>query len=96
MKEFEIVKDELYAVEKAGFRLDAENDVRHFDFSQWHLSEEKTGTERHEENALDSFYDLDGAKLCKDENGDLYAVEYIYSAALGCSTPLIWQRVVKA
>ena len=90
-KKFKIISNELYAVRNAGFELDFENDTRHFDFSEWHLKD----SEKDVINALDGFYDLDNAFLCKDENGILYAVEYIYTSVFEKAIPMIWQKVKK-
>lgn len=91
-KTFTIINNEPYAVKNLGYIIDTENDIRHYDFSLWHLKD----SERDMNKALDSFYDLDGAALCEDENGELYAVENIYSSHTGRYEPMIWQKVKKA
>lgn len=90
-KNFTIINDEQYAVKNAGYKLDFENDTTHSDFSQWHFNR----SENRQLDKIDSFYDLDNASLCRDENGELYAVEYIYSGTTGTFIPMIWQRVTK-
>lgn len=93
-KNFTIINDELYAVKNAGYKLDFENDITHSDFSKW-----RDPFGNRASSAIDSFYDLDNAKLCRDENGELYAVEYLYSDIthddLGTLMPMIWQKVVQ-
>lgn len=83
LKNFEIISDELFAVEKAGFELD-------FDYEY-----EENFTESYSENRksceIDSFYDLDNAALCVDENGVYYAVEF--HLVDDEMKPIIWQRV---
>ena len=87
-KTFKVISDELFAVKKAGYKLDPNSEYE-TDFEE--ILEGITWPERENEkyNMIDSFYDLDGANLCEDENGELYAVEFYYTGK-----PIIWKKVV--
>lgn len=86
MIKFTIISDEIYAVKNAGYKLDWSNGSKtEFDFGNTDYSENKQG------DIIDSFYDLDNARLCKDESGDCFAVYF----DLVTKEPLVWQKVVK-
>lgn len=88
MKNFTIISNEIYAVKNAGFILDPSDEIaiavprRDFE-SDIHY-------DNRVQKMVDSFYDLDGAYLCVDENNVFYAVEYSYEEKW---QPVIWQRV---
>lgn len=83
---FEILKDEMFAVPANGYVLD--------------LDEKCENVKRGEvyddfgypiKANLDSFFDLDDAKLCRGDDGELYAVEFKPIT----EEPLIWCPVKK-
>lgn len=78
---FTILKNELYAVKNAGYELDF---TQKYGERLASFFEEQNAIE----NAIDSFKDLDGAALCRGDDGELYAVEFYYTGE-----PMIWQRV---
>lgn len=90
MKHFTKLTDELFAVKKAGYKLDPTAE-RETDFSGLFEGLDYYERENRICDELDSFCDLDGAQLCTDENGDLYAVEFHYTGKA-----IIWQKVIKA
>lgn len=85
MKKFTIINDEVYAVKEAGYKLDFESEI--------HTNFPKGFSENRKNREIDSFYDLDCAMLCKDENGELFAVEYYYG--MNEKMPMIWQKVTE-
>ena len=87
MKNFTIISNEEYAVKKAGYVLDFE-DTTHNCYEGKDISPE---TENKLMKDIDSFYDLDNACLCKDEDGYLYAVEFDFTT----KQPVVWQRVIE-
>ena len=86
---FEIIADEAYAVPNAGYELDFSHGFYEHNEDYYH------GRKTAPSNEVDSFYDLDGAALCKGEDGNLYAVEFA-RADTGELFPVIWQRVKKS
>lgn len=80
--EFIVTSNELYAVSKAGYEIDALNDKIHFGENLSHPSDD----------TIDSFYDLDGAKLCVARDDKHYAVEFYEN---DINKPYIWQLVIK-
>lgn len=89
MKNFTIINNEEFAVKKAGYVLDFDEDSTHHCHEGEDISAE---IENKLMRDIDSFYDLDGACLCKDEYGCLYAVEFNFFT----KQPAIWQRVKRA
>ena len=87
MMNFEVISDKPYAVKDAGYALDFSHGYYE------HNSDYYNGRQTAPSNDVDSFYDLDGAALCKGEDGNLYAVEYKHTD--GGMVPAIWQRVCK-
>lgn len=79
--EFKKIKDELYCVKNSGYELDLEAKTETI------LDINKNRTQ----DLIDSFYDLDGACLCENEEGELYAVDYGYINEK--FVPIIWQKV---
>ena len=77
---FEIIDGDIYAVTKAGYKLDLST------MDNLHIEKVKNefGEDVHVDT--DSFYDLDNAKLCKGEDGKMYAVEFYWQT----NEPLIW------
>ena len=82
---FKVINSELFAVKESGYRLDFDNDHAHIDKSLTAFDSPNRA-----DRDIDSFYDLDSAVLCEDENGEMYAVRYYDDK------PYIWQKVVKA
>lgn len=85
MKKFKKISDEFYAVPEAGYKLD-KDDKMHLEFPVG-FSENR----RYDE--IDSFCDMDCITLCSDENGEMYAVMYIWWGDE--LLPMIWQKVIK-
>jgi hypothetical protein len=103
MMKFEIIDNDVYAVKNAGYKLDFSHGLPEHNADYYKQFEKNyggiIGNPRLDDD-IDSFYDLDGASLCKGEDGNLYAVEYKivwgedgYSCT---SVPAIWQRVKKS
>lgn len=83
MKKFKILSNDLYAVKNAGYELDFSKEYETDFPAEW--------SENRKNDEIDSFYDLDGAELCEDENGELYAVEKTFID--GGFKAIIWQKV---
>lgn len=77
---FEIIDGDLYAVKNAGYKLDLST------MDNLHIEKIKNEFGEIVQVDTDSFYELDNAKLCKGEDGKLYAVEYYWLT----QEPLIW------
>lgn len=77
---FEIIDSDIYAVTNAGYKLDLST------MDNLHIEKVKNefGEDVHVDT--DSFYDLDNAKLCRGEDGKMYAVEFYWQT----NEPLIW------
>lgn len=77
---FKIIDGDIYAVTKAGYKLDLSTT------DNLHIEKVKNefGEDVHVDT--DSFYDLDNAKLCRGEDGKMYAVEFYRQT----NEPLIW------
>ena len=88
-KMFTIINDELFAVKENGYKIDSQ------DTAQWDEDRFPNGMFSNRlANMVDSLYDLDSAKLCKDENDEMYAV--VYEFRNGRFVPAVWQRVERA
>lgn len=77
---FEIIDGDIYAVTKAGYKLDLSA------MDNLHIEKVKNEFGETMQVDTDSFYDLGNAKLCRGEDGKMYAVEFY----LGTHEPLIW------
>ena len=87
---FERLTNEFYGARKAGYVIDTDA-PRVTDADLCARLEKERGS-RFVEGKLDALYDFDG-DLYKAENGDLYAVEYVFTD--DGYEPLCWQRVKK-
>lgn len=83
MKKFKVLSNDLYAVKNAGYELDFGKEYETDFPAEW--------SENRKSDEIDNFYDLDSAKLCKDENNELYAVEEAFIN--NEFKPIIWQKV---
>ena len=81
MKKFEVIKNKIYCVKRAGYELDCTSPA------ESRFPECFNEYRRHEE--FDSFFELYNVALCKDEKDELYAVKFYFAT----NEPMIWQRV---
>lgn len=91
---FKIVGDLMYAVKTAGYKLDPTAEME-TDFTDCLCGYDYYERENKIAEWIDGFYDLDTAYLCRGEDGELYAVEYIWCRGSQTLYPAIWQRVIK-
>ncbi|MBQ6164729.1 MAG: hypothetical protein IJK23_09680 [Clostridia bacterium] len=94
MKIFSVIDSQPDAIRRNGYTLDFETD-------RTHHTNANDYAQMMSDDGSDDFYDLDGAKLCEDVNGDLYAVQYGFPAYgtgydPNIMVPLIYQKVRKA
>lgn len=77
---FEIIDGDIDAVTNAGYKLDLST------MDNLHIEKVKNEFGKEVRVDIDSFYDLDNAKLCRGEDGKMYAVEFYWQT----NEPLIW------
>lgn len=92
-KTFTVIDDQFCAVLINGYELD-------FDTDRTHHTDAQDPAVMLNDDGSDDFYDLDTAKLCEDENGELYAVQCGFPACGSgydpdIMVPLIFQKVRK-
>lgn len=90
---FEVVVDELFGAKSAGYRFDTEHshlvidpDAQNEFLKDWNPNRLS--------NKIDSFLDFE-SELYRGEDGEFYAVEFIYPRS-GGKMPLCWWKLVKA
>ena len=91
MKHFVRKTEEIYGARNAGYKIDSSED-REMDTQLARKLSAERG-ERFVNDKLDELYDFDG-DLYEDENGDPYAVEFVYDK--NNYVPLCWQKMVPA